>query len=61
MQIDIDHLERFILLASLCSNDFKAMIQNPRTPFQHRQAYKSLIDKVKRAEELSREIKKSIK
>ena len=61
MQIDINSLERLILLASLHSKHFRAKIQEPRTLYAHRQAYKSLIEKVVQAEKLSQEIKESIK
>ena len=60
MQIDIDRLERLILLASLNEKRFKAKIQEPRTPFRHRRAYESLRDKVINAEKLSQEISKTV-
>ena len=58
MQIDINATERTIIQLALKS--IKPLIQEPKTGFHIRQSYKGLLEKLKRDESLSDEIRKTM-
>jgi hypothetical protein len=60
MQVDLTSDERRLILVAITHPIFKAAIQEPATPRQVRLVYRSLLEKMKRDEQLHMDLEQSV-
>jgi len=59
MQVDLTQSERRLIILALKMKPFRALIQEPATPYHTRQTYKGLTEKLLKDEELSSKIRET--